>query len=343
MFKKFIGNNQVKEVFRRLLAAKRLPNSLLFAGEEGIGKKSFAIEIAKSFVCRNPQNGEACDECVACKRAVVFNLPKSDDRDAYKKVIFSEHPDIGLVIPYNKNIFVDAIRELETESNFLPYEANARFFIIDDAEKMNDAAANALLKTLEEPTKTSHIFLITAHPAALLPTIRSRCQIVRFAPVEEKEIEDHLLETQKFTQNDAGLLANLSRGSLGRAFSMDLGKYHEQRAMMLKVLETLVHKQNRAVLLKTAEEISDARNKEFYEDFLNILQTLIHDVWTLRLGKEKIVNLDLKIQLLALAKDAHLKELADWLTNIETLQENLAVNLNKKIATDALFMQMAKS
>lgn len=343
MFSKIIGNNPVKEIFKRLLASNRLPNSLLFVGEEGVGKRAFALEIAKSFVCHNSQNGEACDNCKACIRASNFNFPKPDDRDAHKKIIFSQHSDIGLVIPYNRNIFVDAIRELETESNFLPYEANARFFLIDDAEKMNDAAANALLKTLEEPTKTSHIFLITAHPAALLPTIRSRCQIVRFAPVEKKEIENHLLGTQKFAHNDAELLANLARGSIGRALSTDLGKFREQRETMLKVLESLLHTQNRAVLLKSAEEINDAKNKEFYEDFLEILQTLIHDTWTLRLGKEEIVNVDIKLQLLTLARDARLKQLAAWLTEIETLHENLAFNLNKKIATDALFMQMANN
>lgn len=343
MFDKIVGNDSIKSIFRRLLIANRLPNSLLLVGEEGVGKRAFALETAKAFICQNPQNGEACDECRACQRASKFDYPKSDDRDAHKKVIFSEHPDIGQVIPYNRNIFVDAIRELETETNFLPYEAKARFFLIDDAEKMNDAAANALLKTLEEPTGTSHIFLITAHPAALLPTIRSRCQIARFAPVEKKEIEKHLLSTKKFAHDDAALLANLSRGSIGRALSLDLQKFREQREMMLNILDSLIHNRNRAVLLKSAEEINDAKNKDFYEDYLESLQTLIHDVWTLRLGKEEIVNVDLRLQLLALAKDAHLAKLAAWTTNIEKLYENLAVNLNKKIATDALFMQMANA
>lgn len=341
MFDKFIGNNQVKEIFRRLIASNRLPNSLLFVGEEGVGKRAFALETAKSVVCQNKQNGEACDNCAACRRALKFDFPKSDDREAHKKIIFSEHSDIGMVIPYNKNIFVDAIRELETESNFLPYEANARFFLIDDAEKMNDSAANALLKTLEEPSRTSHIFLITAHPAALLPTIRSRCQTIRFAPIEPQEIENHLVATQKFAHSDAELLSKLARGSVGRALEMNLEKFRGRREMLLKVLESLVHNQNRAILLKTAEDINDAKNKDNYEDFLDILQTLIHDTWTLRLGKEEIVNVDIKLELYTLAKDARSHRLAAWLTEIETLRENLAVNLNKKIATDALFMQMA--
>ncbi len=158
MFDKLIGNNHIKEILRRLLVSRRVPNALLFAGEDGVGKKQFALELAKSFVCLNPKTSEACDVCAACRRADNFTFPKSDDKDAFKRVIFSDHSDIGLVVPYNKNILVDAIRALESEAFFRPFEAAARFFIINDSDKMNDSASNALLKTLEEPAPTSHIF-----------------------------------------------------------------------------------------------------------------------------------------------------------------------------------------
>lgn len=343
MFSKIIGNHQIKEVFKRLIVKNRLPHSLLFAGQEGVGKKTFAIEIAKAVVCQNPQNGEACDQCGACRRAETFVFPKSDDRDAYKKIIFSEHPDVGFVIPYNKNILVDAIRELETEANFLPYEARARFFLINDADKMNDAAANALLKTLEEPSPTTYIFLITSRPASLLPTIRSRCQIVRFAPLEVKQIEGFLENTNQYSIDDAKLLSKLSRGSLAAALEMDLGKFRERREIVYKALENLLAGQSRAPLLKVAEEINDAKNKDYFEDFLEILQTLIHDVWLLRLGQseDQIVNADLKSKLSHLAPTADTARLAGWLKEIEILRENLSVNVNKKISTDALFMQMS--
>src|SRR5687768_3580097 len=151
MFDKFIGNQRVKEVFKRLIRTKRVPHSLLLAGESGVGKKQFAFELAKSFLCQTPKDFESCGDCPSCRRASKFNFPKPDDRDAFKKMMFSEHADLGLVIPYNRNILVDAIRHLEKEANFRPYEAKARFFIIEEADKMNDAASNALLKTLEEP------------------------------------------------------------------------------------------------------------------------------------------------------------------------------------------------
>ncbi|HEY0427753.1 MAG TPA: DNA polymerase III subunit delta' [Pyrinomonadaceae bacterium] len=347
MFDKLIGNNHIKEILRRMLRKERVPHSLLFAGAEGVGKKRFALELAKAFVCQNPTGAEACDKCSACRRADRFVFPKSDDKkDDFEKVFFSEHSDVGIVIPYKNGILINAVRDLEKEANFRPYEARARFFIIDDAEKLNSAkdnAANALLKTLEEPVATTYIFLISSRPDALLPTILSRCQTLRFAPVEAKEIKNHLLETKKFASDDAEILARLASGSIGNALETDLIKFREQREVMLRVLESLLIKPNRSILLKTAEEMNDAKHKEKYENFLDILQTLIHDVWTVRFGgnDEAVVNADIKAALARFAEKADAKRLAAWLSEIETMRERFAVNLNKKIATDALFMQMA--
>ncbi|MCA1624409.1 MAG: hypothetical protein LC768_00625 [Acidobacteria bacterium] len=345
MFEKLIGNNHVKEVLRRMLSSERIPHSLLLAGAEGVGKKQFALEIAKAFVCQNPKNFEACDVCASCRRAGKFEFPKSDKKDDFEKVIFSEHSDIGTVIPYKNSILVDAIRELVTEANFRPYEAKARFFLIDDAEKLNiakDNAANALLKTLEEPPPTSYIFLISSRPDTLLPTIRSRCQTIRFAPIDKKEIEEFLLGTKKFSPTDAELLARLSNGSIGRALEIDLGKFREGREAMLKVLQSLLLREDRSVLLRTAEEMNDAKNKDNYDASLEILETLIHDVWVVKLGNEtQVVNFDILPQIKNLAQNVESKRLASWLSEIEKMRENFQVNINRKIATDALFMQMA--
>lgn len=345
MFDKIIGNAPIKEIMRRMLLQKRVPRSLIFAGAEGVGKKQFALELAKAVICQNPKNFEACDLCAACKRAGKFTFPAADKKDDFERVIFSEHPDVGTVVPYKNSILVDAVRELEREANFRPFEAKARFFIIDDAEKLSSAkdnAANALLKTLEEPPPTSYIFLVTSRPDALLPTILSRCQILRFAPVPVKEIEAHLLSTQKFSPGDAELVAKLSDGSVGNALETDASKFRERRAAMLNVLDSLLVKKDRSILLRAAEDMNDAKNKDNYDAALETLETLIHDVWTLRLGnKEQIVNADIEKQLTNLAESADAKRLAAWLVQIETTRQNFNVNLNRKIATDALFMQMA--
>lgn len=342
MFSKLIGNDNAKRTLKRLLANGRVPNSLLFAGDEGVGKRQFALQVAKAFICKEPTDGEACGVCAACRRAEVFAFPKSDNKDAHKVVIFSEHPDVATVIPYNRNILVDAIRDLEREANFRPYEAEARFFIIDDAHKMNDAAANALLKTLEEPPSTSYIFLITSRPDSLLPTIRSRCQMMRFAPVETDEIEQFLINDRAFTHDEARLAARLARGSVGRAVSVDVAKFKTNRERMMGVLLNAVETGDRAALLRISEEMNDAKNKENFEENLDILESLIHDIWTLRISGEgsRIVNTDLADALSRVADNAVGLDLASWLRAIETMRENFAVNINRKIAADALFVTM---
>ncbi|HEX8491519.1 MAG TPA: DNA polymerase III subunit delta' [Pyrinomonadaceae bacterium] len=346
MFSSLIGNQRVKEILRRMIAARRVPGALLFAGEEGVGKKLFALELAKALNCRTPVGQEACDTCPSCKRIKEFVLPASDDRDAHRKIILSAHPDVGLARPYNRAIFVDTMRDLEREANFRPFEDTARIFLIEDAEKLNDASSNAILKTLEEPPATSHLILLTSRPAALLPTIRSRCQAIRFSPLTPAEIEAYLLrdEKGKLSIEDARLLAHTSRGSIGRALTNDLKGYREQREAMLDVLSALALDGDRARLLRASEELTDAKRKDEYEPRLDVLATLIHDAWTLLLdpsGKQ-LVHQDLLAPLKKISAQVSSRRAARWLSQIETHRRGLEVNINRKVATDALFLAMAQ-
>jgi DNA polymerase-3 subunit delta' len=246
--------------------------------------------------------------------------------------------------PYGRAILVDQMRDLEREANFRPFEGAARVFLIDDADRLNDASSNALLKTLEEPPVTSHLILITARPAALLPTIRSRCQVIRFAPLAATEIEEHLARLKKVSQKDARVLARLAQGSIGRALSADLENYRARREAMLGVLNALVLTGDRARLLRAAEEMNDAKRKDEYEPRLDVLEILIRDVWALALGTpaEQIVNEDLGAQLSQISARVESRRAAGWLTLVETLRGQLSVNINRKVATDALFLAMAR-
>ena len=337
---KLIGNKQVLETLRRLVVAGRVPNALLFAGPEGVGKKQFALELARSLVCADSKEGAGCRTCAACTRAGVFDIPKFAKGEESEFVFFSQHPDVGMVVPYKRILRIGAIRQLEREANFLPYEAQSRVFIVEDADKMNDNASNALLKTLEEPPSTSFIILIASRADILLPTILSRCQVVRFAPVEASEIEKHLLATEKFSTDDAAVAARASGGSVGRALEFVPASFRTQRSLMLEVIKAAAIGDRRQ-LLATAEEMNGAANKDEYEETLEVLRGLIHDVWLLRNGGADILNVEIIDDLRRLADQIDSPTLASWLTEIETLNENLIVNINKKIATDALFVAMA--
>src|SRR4029434_4293587 len=111
--------------------------------------------------------------------------------------------------------------------------------IVEDADYMNDGASNALLKTLEEPPATTHLILTTTNPMALLATIRSRCQMIRFAPVPAAEIEQFLIQRESIAAADAERLARTSQSSIGRALAGDVDDYRDRREAMMTILRSL--------------------------------------------------------------------------------------------------------
>lgn len=147
-------------------AAARLPHALLLAGPPGLGKVAFARRLSEALVCAQPiGSGDACGVCAACRQSLA-----------------GCHPDQHWVSPEEpgKMIRIDTIRALTAKSVLAAQEGGYRVFVIDPAEQMNRAAANALLKTLEEPVSRSVLVLVSSHPDRLAATIRSRCQVVRF-------------------------------------------------------------------------------------------------------------------------------------------------------------------
>ncbi len=342
MFDELIGNERIKDVLKRMLQSGRLPGAMLFTGEDGIGKKLFALEIARALNCRFPIGVEGCGKCPACVRISKFNFPQSEESDDWKRIIWSDHPDVGIVMAPKRVLLVDQMRQIEAEANFRPYEGQARVFLIDEADKLNDSSANALLKVLEEPPHTSHIVLLTSRPAMLLSTVRSRCQILRFAPLSAKEIEPYLI-SKGSAPAAARVGARLARGSLGRALEQDLDEFLEQREAMLGVLRGLVLSDDRIQLLKSAEDLNSAAIKDEYETRLDILETLIRDAWMLSLGAaaEFVVNDDLLPELQKISKRLDSRRPARWISLIEEMREQLIVNINRKAATDSLFLTMA--
>ncbi len=345
MFKNLTGNETAKAQLKRLIAGGRVPNALLFAGPEGVGKKLFAVELARAFVCGDPVDGEGCGNCPACRRVDTFVIPERTDKnkDDFKKVFFGEHVDVGKIVAYKRTILVDAIRNLEKVAYFQPYEAKARFFIIDDADKMNDEASNALLKTLEEPPATTHIVLITSRPDSLLQTIRSRSQMIRFSPVAANEIESLLTTKHSLSPDDARLAARVSGGSIARAVAIDLEKFRAARERLFNVVANASRGRGRAEMLQIAEQLNDAKNKDDFEENLSILETLIHDVWLAASGgnPDEMTNSDIQQQIADISRGLSQSRPAAWLAEIETMRQNFAVNINRKIATDALFVKMA--
>ena len=343
MFDELVGNERIKNLLIRTLKSGRVPGALLYTGEEGLGKKLFALELARALNCPTPKDNQGCGVCGPCKRILKFNYPQSAESDDWKTIIWTDHPDVGMVVAPKRLLVVDQMRLIEREANFRPFEGKARVFLVEDADKLNDSSANALLKVLEEPPHTSHIVLLTSRPAMLLPTILSRCQMIRFAPVTVEEIENHLIQNKLAGPSEARLRARVARGSVGRAVQQDVDLFTSQRQAMLRVLEALAVSHDHIQLLKSSEDLNSAQQKDEYEARLDVLETLIRDAWMLSLAapNEGIVNADLLPQLKKIGTQVESWRPARWISQIEELREQLVVNINRKSTTDALFLTMA--
>ena len=341
----------------------RVPGALLFAGATGVGKRLFALELAKTLNCLSPTATlEACDVCGACLRIETLTRPAERIANAETAIIWSDHKDVGMLVPDGRFIKIEQAREVEREANFRPAEGRRRVFIIDDADRLNESAANALLKILEEMPATTHFMLITSRPDALLPTIRSRCQTLRFAPLTHTEIEHHLITTHQRAGTEARLAARLARGNLALALNLNLDSYQAQREHILTVLDALASKRDRARVLRIAEEIGDPKHKEDYEATLDTFEITVRDVWHLTLAAQEssrpkdyhqtspavtetlsdttsiIVNEDIAARLAALAPRLAPRTLALFLTRIDRVRRELSININRRLATDALLL-----
>jgi DNA polymerase-3 subunit delta' len=201
-FDAILGQEHAVRVLQGALASGKVPHAYLFEGPPGVGKRLAARTLALALNCRS-SGPDACGACSDCR-----------------KIGSDVHPDVRwLGLPEGKRrIPIEAVREQERWLAIGAHEGLAKLLVIEPADQLSDAAANALLKTLEEPRAGSFIVLVTAAASALLPTVRSRCQRVRFAALPTGVVE-RLLEGQGLAPEEARVLAALSGGSLDRALS----------------------------------------------------------------------------------------------------------------------------
>ncbi|MGD2169683.1 MAG: AAA family ATPase [Chlamydiota bacterium] len=218
-FSKLLGNDAIKNYLTQEVTLNNLPNTLLFHGPDGVGKSLFAKSLAKRLLF---------DEV---------------DKAGYNRVDLENHPDLHIYRPDGKanTHHISTMRQMIEEVHKPPFEASAKVFIIHDADKMQEASSNAILKTLEEPSLDSYIVLLSAKPDDLLLTIRSRCMQVSFKAIEDHLIEKYLLENTDKSETMAKYLAKIAQGSLGRALNLALHPEAEKNIEIL--LDILSHKQ----------------------------------------------------------------------------------------------------
>jgi DNA polymerase III subunit delta' len=333
-FAKLIGNQRNKEILQRLLKNGRVNSTLIFAGPDGVGKRQFALTFAKAVNCQKAPAGaygpsamDSCDECSVCRRI---------DAGGYG--------DVTVIRPDGQFIKIAQTREMAQEVYYRPREGRQRFFIIDEADRLREEAANSLLKTLEEPPATSTIILLTARPDALLLTIRSRAQRLNFTALSVAEMEKYLAENFPRSSPDTALLARVTEGRIGQANAIDLSIYRQERRTLIELLELLASGNDRPRLLKAAEYIGK-KEREDFEKELALIFSLLRDLFMLAAGRGvgAIVNIDVVDRLTPLAQKIGLRRLITWVEKFDQLRARLRININRQIATEAALLALGEA
>ena len=309
-----IGQEKAIGMLTGILERRRLANSYIFSGEPGIGKKLTALNFAKAINC---QKSETISELLTPNAEFSARTDSCDKCEACLKIESGSHPDLLLISPEDRQIKIDEIRLIDEALSFRPFEGRKKIVIIDDADAMNIAAANAFLKTLEEPPEDSVIILISSRSDRLPATIRSRCSLVNFVTLSLESCEQVL--HGKVPDKDASALARLSMGKPGLAISSDL---KEEISWFASLLQGMLN----------AEKDSWASREEMDKWFEYGL-TIMRDAAVYRITGEpsQLINADLGEYACKLGKSADLKVIIDLYKELSYVKGLLMFNLNKSI------------
>lgn len=243
MFDHIIGNQKAKDYLTHTVKRERAGNSLLFAGQDGIGKSLFAESFAKLLICQIDPHGSH-----------------------QRKIGSGNHPDIRTYRPEGKIGMhsIASMRQFNEEVYLKPFEAKWKIFILHEADRMLPQSANALLKTFEEPPQDAVIVLISSKPSALLPTVVSRSRLIFFQPLAEQEIASFIVNRFDKTFEDADLIAYMAQGSIGQAVRLVNEGASPVRTMLLDMLvkgKLTYYKQVMEISSEIAEHI-EAEKKQ---------------------------------------------------------------------------------
>jgi DNA polymerase-3 subunit delta' len=347
-FESILGQEKPIRLLTTLLRNETLPHALLFLGIEGVGKKTTAVATAMASNCmghgdenlsKEKKNRASCSTiqkitttrgiCGCCKSC--------------SKIKSGNHPDIILVEPTGNLIRISQIRNLCNTLAMKPYEARLRVVIISDAQAMNPAAGNALLKMLEEPPNRTVLILTAVHTSDLLPTIVSRCQHIRFSPIPHNQIEALLVEKHGASYDEAKIVATMANGSISKAVSMVRHisniNWIKRRAWLLNSVEAL-SLMSISSRLAFAEKLS--KNKVALAESLEVMKTWFRDLVIYKFHPEQIMNKDLREKIQRNSEKMDVASLLSKIDDIQLAQKNIQANTNLRLTLEVLIMKLAK-
>ena len=316
-----LGQNKAVTLITRAIESGRLAHAYLFAGPDGVGKTTLALEAAALLLCRNPVAGGACQVCPSCQKLRTGN-----------------HPDLLRLKPDGATIKIDQIRSLKRALTYPPFESRLRVVVLEETQAMRREAANSLLKLLEEPPPDNLLILIGNTAGSLLDTIISRCQLIPFTALSG-ETTTAIIQTKKpeLSPADAQALAALADGCPGQALALDAESVLAFYRRLLAAL--LTGSNNQASSIETALQLAMelAQYREGLDTLFNLLRLFfknaMHAVMT-------SPGSTLTPELLQARERWNLTQLSAKMAAIDLMEQALARNCNRTLAGEVLLLDL---
>ena len=325
-WKDIVGHKELIGRLQAMQMEERITHAMLFCGEEGVGKTMVAEALAAALLCHEPDHGQCCGRCPACLALKA-----------------GTHPDYFLLQPESsgkaaKSIKIEAVRELQAGIARVPLLSSRRVVIIQEAEKMNEAAANCLLKTIEEPEGQAVFILLTSAPAALLDTIISRCMRVEFGILQLDELQEVLCR-QGLDRQEAQRLAAVADGSAARAMALrepEVQELHQKAFQLAERAGRLPVEE----MLQLAKDMSGCSREQLIQ-WLGFLAMLYRDLLVLYSGGGlPLYNQPDMQKLSALLARYPQHSLLALLRLVQEYQKRLRSNVNLQLCLEGFFIKL---
>ncbi len=328
-FQDIIGQSVPITWLRHAIQSQRLAHAYLFVGDEAIGKRTTALQFIQAMNCETntlDSSPDACGQCRACHQ-IATNI----------------HPDVLFIQPevgqgQHPQIKIERVREIEHHVIYRPLIGMRKICLIDQADRLTIGAANALLKTLEEPPDHCLFILITSRPLALLSTLKSRCLLVRFAAPSQDQVTQYLLDQHQLLEADARFISFLTNGRLGEAINLDLEVVKAKQQEFFSLLfESANHSD--ANTFEVAEALSKSGHIPdgllwIWSGLRDLLLVATQSPQRYLLHHERLATLK------ELAEQVSLNQLLNLLDELHQLELGIQRNLNMQLGFEQFFIHL---